>query len=73
MSRTRCETRQILLVMALVAVMLALTAGRNVTAAPVSGNVIGHAAATTSPITKVPCGMRRVCSRGVCASRRVCW
>jgi hypothetical protein len=73
MSKTTCQARQILLVTALVAVMLALTAGRNATAVPANGKVIDQAAATTSPITKVPCGMRRVCSRGVCASRRVCW
>jgi len=40
--------------------------------APANGNVIGAAAQTTSPVTKVPCAMRRVCSRGVCTTRRVC-
>jgi hypothetical protein len=42
-------------------------------AAPANGRAIGEAAAATSPITKVPCAMRRVCGRYGCASRRVCW
>jgi len=41
--------------------------------ATANGSVIGAAAVTTSPVTKVVvCAMRRVCSRGVCAMRRVC-
>jgi hypothetical protein len=42
-------------------------------AAPAQGSVIGAAAASTSPVTKVPCAMRRVCGRRGCAMRRVCW
>jgi hypothetical protein len=41
--------------------------------APANGNVIGAAAQTTSPVTKVVvCAMRRVCGRHGCAMRRVC-
>jgi len=42
-------------------------------AAPVSGSVIDKAAATTSPITKVPCAWRRTCGYRGCVRRRVCW
>jgi len=42
-------------------------------AAPASGTVIGEAARATSPMTKVPCAMRRVCNRYGCRSVRRCW
>jgi hypothetical protein len=42
-------------------------------AAPINGTAIDQAAASTSPVTKVPCASRRVCGRYGCARRRVCW
>ncbi|MEZ5891419.1 MAG: hypothetical protein R3D52_14950 [Xanthobacteraceae bacterium] len=43
------------------------------TAAPASGTAIKHAADKASIVTQVPCGMRRVCGRRGCVTRRVCW
>jgi len=42
-------------------------------AAPATGSVIDKAAAITSPVTKVPCAVRRACGYHGCVRRRVCW
>lgn len=42
-------------------------------AAPANGSVVAQAATSTSPITKVVCGMRRVCGVRGCVMQRVCW
>jgi hypothetical protein len=62
----------------LVAVGIGLIGAPGASAAPASGSVIGEAARAASPVTKVPCAMRRVCSRGAygrmyCRSVRPCW
>ena len=61
-------------VLAAVIVMaaLGLACATHAMATPVSSQAVGQAAATASPITKVPCAMRRVCDAHGCASRRVC-
>jgi len=58
---------------ALTAATIGLIGTAQTTAAPAQGSALGAAEATTSPVTKVVvCGTRRVCTRGVCAMRRVC-
>ncbi len=57
----------------LIGFSIGLMGTTRVMAAPASGAVIGQAAATTSPITKVPCAWRRVCGVRGCVSRRACW
>jgi hypothetical protein len=58
---------------AIVAVALGLLAVHNVTAAPANGPVINQTAMATSPVTKVPCAVRRVCGYRGCVARRACW
>lgn len=42
-------------------------------AAAANASMIAEAARAVSPITKVPCAMRRVCNRYGCRSVRRCW
>ncbi len=46
---------QKIVLVALATLVIGLMGTSRITAAPTSGSVIGHAAAMTSPITKVPC------------------
>jgi hypothetical protein len=62
-----------ILLAALVATGIGLLGTSLTLAAPAQGSSIAAAAATTSPVTKVPCAMRRVCGRRGCVMRRVCW
>ena len=55
------------------AIGICLIGTTQMTAAPASGNVIREAANANSPVTKVPCGNRRVCDRRGCVTRWVCW
>ena len=64
---------KITILAALVAIGVALAGASPTTAAPASGTTIGEAAATTSPVTKVPCAVRRACGPRGCVGRRVCW
>jgi len=64
---------QKIVVVALATLVIGLMGTSRITAAPTSGSVIGHAAAMTSPITKVPCAVRRACGYRGCVRRRVCW
>lgn len=57
----------------LTTVGIGLLATPQILAAPTSGSVIDKAAATTSPVTKVPCAWRRTCGYRGCVRRRVCW
>lgn len=57
---------------ALAAMAIGMVGTSPMIAAPASGNAIANAAASTSPVTKVPCAMRRVCGRRGCAMQRVC-
>jgi hypothetical protein len=57
----------------LVTVGIGLIGAPGTSAAPATGAVIGEAVRAASPMTKVPCGMRRVCNRYGCRSVRRCW
>jgi hypothetical protein len=57
----------------LVTVGMGLIGAPAASAAPAQGTAISEAARATSPVTKVPCAMRRVCNRYGCRSVRRCW
>ena len=60
------------LVLTLIMIAAGLMATSQITAAPVSGSVIGQAAAAVSPVTNVACAKRRVCGPRGCVSRLAC-
>jgi hypothetical protein len=60
------------LVLTLITIAAGLMATSQITAAPVSGSVIGQAATAVSPVTKVACAPRRVCGTRRCVSRLAC-
>jgi hypothetical protein len=62
-----------IVIAAAVALGLGLATASSVNAATAQGAAIGDAARATSPVTKVPCAMRRVCNRYGCRSVRRCW
>jgi hypothetical protein len=64
---------RMIILAAMAAAGISLVANVPMLAAPINGGAIDKAAATTSPVTKVPCAWRRVCGRYGCARRRVCW
>jgi len=56
-----------------IALGIGLIGAQGARAGAANGGVIGQAATAASPITKVPCRMRRVCDRHGCRSVRRCW